>query len=669
MNENNKTILFIVAAAACVALAFYTAPEERDPSAEGSKMGQALFESFDPRAATGIEIVEIDEDNMVSKSIEVSQTEAGWLIKRPGKVDYPANADNQVKNVSSLLFDLRILDQAAEGAGEHANFGVLDPSKANPSDAGIGKMIALKNNTGANLAQLIIGNEVEGLSNTRFVRKPEENAVYRVELQNVNDVTTKFVDWVEKDFLDIDKWNIKQVTFDNYEIKDGKIAPSAKQILDYDNSEWNLVGSNITENEELDKEKLDNMKDAFDDLEIIDVERKPEILISSLRKGSEFVDANNIQELQSSANSLIQKGFRPVNELGKDGKPLSYPNGKPKLKVVSQKGEVLVGMKDGVEYVLRFGETYRGPEDDENSTGDSRYIYAYARVNESLLDQPVLEPVPAPLAAPQADVNSSAASPTAADSNGSKGDTGDKGEEGKPSVPSIAPPGPPPSFTPPSPPPSLTPPPPPTPESAGAGDSNVSIANADEADNSFAKKKADRDAEIARIKASNAQKQMEYQGKVSKAQARVNELNENLAGWYYVISNEVYEKIRLDRSDFVKAKEKEEGEKPEEVQASHILISYKGADRADANISRSKEEAKAEAERIRKLIVDDGKDFAEMAKEHSDGPSSTKGGDLGKFKFEVMAKPFSEAAFALGINEISEVVETGFGFHVIKRTD
>ena len=669
MNENNKTILFIVAAAACVALAFYTAPEERDPNAEGSKMGQALFESFDPRAATGIEIVEIDEDNMVSKSIEVSQTEAGWLIKRPGKVDYPANADNQVKNVSSLLFDLRILDQAAEGAGEHANFGVLDPSKANPSDAGIGKMIALKNNTGANLAQLIIGNEVEGLSNTRFVRKPEENAVYRVELQNVNDVTTKFVDWVEKDFLDIDKWNIKQVTFDNYEIKDGKIAPSAKQILDYDNSEWNLVGSNITENEELDKEKLDNMKDAFDDLEIIDVERKPEILISSLRKGSEFVDANNIQELQSSANSLIQKGFRPVNELGKDGKPLSYPNGKPKLKVVSQKGEVLVGMKDGVEYVLRFGETYRGPEDDENSTGDSRYIYAYARVNESLLDQPVLEPVPAPLAAPQADVNSSAASPTAADSNGSKGDTGDKGEEGKPSVPSIAPPGPPPSFTPPSPPPSLTPPPPPTPEIAGAGDSNVSIANADAADNSFAKKKADRDAEIARIKASNAQKQMEYQGKVSKAQARVNELNENLAGWYYVISNEVYEKIRLDRSDFVKAKEKEEGEKPEEVQASHILISYKGADRADANISRSKEEAKAEAERIRKLIVDDGKDFAEMAKEHSDGPSSTKGGDLGKFKFEVMAKPFSEAAFALGINEISEVVETGFGFHVIKRTN
>ena len=663
MNENNKTVLFIIAAAACVGLAFYTAPEARDPSAQGSKMGQALFESFDPRAATGIEIVEVDEENIESKTFEVSQTEKGWFIKRPGKTDYPANADNQVKNVSSILFDLRIIDQAAEGAGEHASFGVLDPSKANPSDAGIGKMIALKNSAGSNLAQLIIGNEVEGLSNTRYVRKPEENAVYRVELQNVNDVTTKFVDWVEKDFLDLDKWNIKQVTFDNYEIKDGKIAASVKQTLDYDNSEWKLSGSALSDDEELDKEKLDDMKDAFDDLEIIDVERKPEILISSLRKGSEFVDANNVQQLQSSANSLIQKGFRPVNELGKDGKPLSYPNGKPKLKVVSQKGEVLVGMKDGVEYVLRFGETYRGPEDDENSTGDSRYIYAYARVNENLLEQPVLDPVPVPLTQPEAEA------PANTDANGSKGDTGDQGKKGEPSVPSITPPGPPPNFTPPSPPPSLTPPPPPTPEAVGAEDSNDTVVKEDAEEDSFTKKKADRDAEIARIKASNAQKQREYQDKVTKAQTRVGELNENLAGWYYVISNDDYEKIRLDRSDFVKAKEKEGEEKPEEVKASHILISYKGADRADADITRSKEEAKVEAERIRKLIVEDGQDFAEMAKEHSDGPSSTKGGDLGKFKFEVMAKPFSEAAFALGIDEVSEVVETGFGFHVIKRTE
>ena len=135
-----------------------------------------------------------------------------------------------------------------------------------------------------------------------------------------------------------------------------------------------------------------------------------------------------------------------------------------------------------------------------------------------------------------------------------------------------------------------------------------------------------------------------------------------------MISNDVYEKIRLDRSSFVKSNDNPEVVLPDEVSASHILVSYKGADRADSKIKRSKQAAKKEAERIRGAIVGQGKDFAEMAKKHSDGPSGPKGGDLGSFKFEVMAKPFSEAAFALEVNEVSEVVETGFGFHVIKRT-
>ena len=138
----------------------------------------------------------------------------------------------------------------------------------------------------------------------------------------------------------------------------------------------------------------------------------------------------------------------------------------------------------------------------------------------------------------------------------------------------------------------MTPPPPPTPEAVGFEESNATMVTEDAEEDSFAKKKADRDAEIARIKASNAQKQREYQDKVTKAQTRVGELNENLAGWYYVISNDVYEKIRLDRSDFVKAKEKEGEEKPEEVQASHILISYKGADRADADIAAPRKKPK-----------------------------------------------------------------------------
>ena len=655
MNEINKSIAFIAVAAACIALAIFSTPAKIDPTSKGSRMGQSLFETFDPRDAIGIEIVEIDEENLEAKSIEIAQTDKGWLIRRPQMPDYPANADNQVKDVSTILLDLRILDTAAEGAGEHANFGVLDPSKATPGDLGVGKSIALKNNSGSNLAQLIIGNEVDGLSSTRYVRKPDENTVFIVEIQNVNDVSTKFVDWVEKDFLDLDKWNIKRVTLDNYEVNlaAGQLNRTGNPlVLDYDNSEWKLSGSTLSEQEELDKEKLDALKDAFDDLEIIDVENKPEILVNNLKQGNEFFNNLKDQKNQAVVQSLQQKGFYTV--------AVKNPQGQQVPKVVSNKGEIIVGMKDGVEYVLRFGDTYRGPEDDENSTGDSRYIYAFARVNQSLLDPLMLEPVPTPLELP--------ATPKKVDQNstndkGAKGDEGEKGEETN--APAITPPGPPPNFVPSTPPPSINPPPPPA-------QAQITSANDDSNESGESvemnQQKAQRDAEIANVKAANAAKQREFNEKVAKAQKRVNELNENLAGWYYVISNDVYKKIRLERKDFVKTKE-QNSEMPDEVQASHILISYKGADRADANISRSKEEAKAEAERIRGLILNKGEDFAKLAGEYSDGPSKSKGGDLGKFKFEVMAKAFSEAAFALDVGSVSEVVETGFGFHVIKRTE
>lgn len=105
------------------------------------------------------------------------------------------------------------------------------------------------------------------------------------------------------------------------------------------------------------------------------------------------------------------------------------------------------------------------------------------------------------------------------------------------------------------------------------------------------------------------------------------------------------------------------------VAASHILVAYAGALRADPNIKRSKEEAKTRAEglmaRARK-----GEDFAKLADEGSDDPSAKMNhGALGKFTRERMVKPFADAAFALRPGDVSTLVETPFGFHVIKRTE
>lgn len=101
------------------------------------------------------------------------------------------------------------------------------------------------------------------------------------------------------------------------------------------------------------------------------------------------------------------------------------------------------------------------------------------------------------------------------------------------------------------------------------------------------------------------------------------------------------------------------------VRASHILLMYKGSARSSA--TRSKDEAQQGIQRI-KSQIDAGGDFAALAKEHSDCPSKSDGGDLGSFRAGQMVKPFSDTAFALPVGGTSGVVETEFGYHIIRRT-
>ncbi len=107
----------------------------------------------------------------------------------------------------------------------------------------------------------------------------------------------------------------------------------------------------------------------------------------------------------------------------------------------------------------------------------------------------------------------------------------------------------------------------------------------------------------------------------------------------------------------------------ERVGASHILIQYKGSERAGEDITRSKEEAKTLAEKIRGEATAAEADFAALARKYSDGPSGPRGGALGLFEKGQMVPAFDKAVFALQIGEVSGVVETAFGYHVILRTE
>jgi protein-export membrane protein SecD len=103
-----------------------------------------------------------------------------------------------------------------------------------------------------------------------------------------------------------------------------------------------------------------------------------------------------------------------------------------------------------------------------------------------------------------------------------------------------------------------------------------------------------------------------------------------------------------------------------QVKASHILICYEGATRCDQKLS--KDEAKKKIEELKAKVTPEN--FAQLAKENSTEPAAaTSGGDLGFFGRGQMVEAFEKVVFALQVGQISDVVETEFGYHLIYKTD
>ncbi len=104
------------------------------------------------------------------------------------------------------------------------------------------------------------------------------------------------------------------------------------------------------------------------------------------------------------------------------------------------------------------------------------------------------------------------------------------------------------------------------------------------------------------------------------------------------------------------------------VKASHILITYQGAERANPEITRTQEEAAERAEELLKEAQAEGVVFAELARDNSDGPSAPRGGDLGYFEEGIMTPKFNDFAFQSEVGTIG-LVETEFGYHIVRVDD
>ncbi|KAI3384696.1 hypothetical protein SNEBB_000662 [Seison nebaliae] len=144
-----------------------------------------------------------------------------------------------------------------------------------------------------------------------------------------------------------------------------------------------------------------------------------------------------------------------------------------------------------------------------------------------------------------------------------------------------------------------------------------------------------------------------------------------MSEWQTAISRSTGKRYFFNKETHVSQWEKPEGVEIT-IKCSHILLKHKESRRPSSwrqqEITRTKEEAIEKLKELRYLITTKNVDFGHLAKAVSDCRSHDQSGSLGEFGRGEMQKPFEDAAFALAIGELSEIVDTESGVHLILRT-
>ena len=531
-----RTAVFLGAGLLLLALGWAVQPRFK-PATLKPAVERVLFPALtDAEKAASLEIIRYDDELATLYPFKVIKSGGVWVL--PSHQNYPADAKDQLAAAATELVDLKALDIVTERAADHEVYGVIEPDqeKIKPGMTGVGQLIEIRDLSGSKSARLVIGKEDKqagvgsGSRRLRFVRKAGQDPVYRVEL-DTSKFTTQFGDWIEKDLLKLTPWDVRSVELDNYTLaaveSDGRLEVrqqrNGKMQLAYNDKEssWQLtsletfpnkdlaepVSEKLKDDEEVDSTKLNDLRNALGDLQIIDVARKPAGLSADLKAAESFV--NDVEAV----SSLQQRGFLPL----------------PSGVILSTEGQTVIGMKGGVEYVLRFGAGTTvtepgkaGSEEDgdvpeESAETAARYLLVMAQFNEDLLEQPDLVELPQ-LPEEEGENADSGEQPEDQKSQNGKADKEANSDE------------------------------------KASADKKTTAADllkqADEAEAAMQKAIEDR----RQVERENRRKQESYDEKVVGGKRRVAELNGRFADWYYIVSDEEFKKIHLNRDAVIKVK-------------------------------------------------------------------------------------------------------------------
>jgi hypothetical protein len=401
VNEGAKTGIYWVAAVVMVAVAMFVAWPPETESDTQSLIGEPLFAGFtDPLAASSLRIVKFDEGQGELRRFEVAKDESTGVWSLPSRSNYPADAADQMQKAANALVGLKVLDIQTENPEDHAQLGVVEPKAETleVGDEGVGLLVSFRGEKNSSLANLIIGKPVADAGTKRYVRIQGQNPVYVVNLDD-SVFSSKLDDWIEKDLLQLSSIDISRVDIQNYDAaleQGGSVALNrtyeASVEVDSANN-WRLLSlvkydeqqqrqtATLGEGEKLAAGKLNQLKNALDELKIADVAAKPKGMSENLKADKDLVSDNE------AVRSLAVRGFFPINSGD----------------IISANGEMSVTLNDGVQYVLRFGNVEGLAEDDgkagedgetPSGGGANRYLLVTAQVDESKFPAPDLKPIP-----------------------------------------------------------------------------------------------------------------------------------------------------------------------------------------------------------------------------------------------------------------------------------
>ena len=376
MSELKKTSVCCGAALVLVVLVLLTGPRRAVPDAFFD-VGESFFPEFtDPDTATSLEVITFDEDTAAAAVFLVTNRNGLWTI--PSHHDYPADGEERLANIAAGVIAIIKDDFRSDLVTDHESFGVIDPHDQSVSTLrGRGRRVTFKGASEQVLADIIIGDRVEGRPGYSFVRVPDQNRVYAART-DIN-ISTRFNDWIETNLLGVERDDVKRTVLNEYQIDErtGGVQRRGEFIVDrVQRDVW--TANDVPAGMEVDDVQMNLLIGGIMGLEIVGVRPKPEGLSGNLRQAFQERTITNA-DLQT----LRSRGFYPT-QAGD---------------MLSNEGELLVRTEEAVLYTLRFGEILYGSgnavavgdessDDQDAGVGENRYVLITADFDSSGLTEP-----------------------------------------------------------------------------------------------------------------------------------------------------------------------------------------------------------------------------------------------------------------------------------------